>query len=115
MMYYIEMPKTWKAANRKCEEVQEFIKKFEHSLIADDLSFDSIIFEIRHKVDELNDAYPRTKKLVVTGGTKCNRIYCFPEGRGCDYEYVFIIDANPVRKTYSYAKQAGVLNEGGAQ
>ena len=114
MMYYIEMPKTWRAAIRKCEEVQEFIKKFEHSLIADDLSFDAIIFEIRHKVDELNDAYPRTKKLVVTGGTKCNRIYCFPEGRGCDYEYVFIIDANPVRKTYSYAKLLGCW-EGGAQ
>lgn len=115
MMYYIEMPKTWRAANRKCGDVLEFIKQFEHCLIASDLSLEALIFEIRHKVDELNKAYPRTKKLVVTGGAEDRRIYCFPEGRGAEYEYVFIIDANPVRRTYQFAESSAVLSKGDAQ
>ena len=74
MMYYIERPNTWAPANRKCAEVQEYVDKFKNCLIADDLSLDALIEEIRRKVEELNAAYPRTKKLVG------NEVVYFPVG-----------------------------------
>lgn len=114
MMYYIESPQTWRAANKKCAEIQEYIDKFKNCLIADELSRDALIVEVRHKVAELNDAYPRTKKLVVDYDFD-NYVSCYPEGRDCDYEYVFIIRILPVRRTYQFAESAAVLEEGGKQ
>ena len=48
-MYYIERPNTWAAASRKCAEVQEYVGKFKNCLVADDLSLDALIEEIRRK------------------------------------------------------------------
>ena len=103
MMYYIEKPNTWRAANKKCAEVQEFVDKFQHCLIADELSRDAMVAEIRLKVAELNDAYPRTKKLVVHYDFD-DCVSCCPEGRSADYEYVFIIKIMPIRKHYQFAE-----------
>ena len=114
MMYYIEKPNTWRAANKKCAEIQEFVDKFKNCLIADELSRDALVVEIREKVAELNRDYPRTKKLVVNYDFD-GYVSCFPEGRGADYEYVFTIRILPVRRTYQFAEQAAVLKEGGAQ
>ena len=109
MMYYIDRPNTWKAANKKCAEIQDYVNQFKNCLITDELSRDAMIQDIRHKVEELNEAYPRTKKVVVEG--KSN-VYCYPEGRSCEYEYVFIINILPVHKTYRFAEQANVLEKG---
>lgn len=68
-MYYIDRPSTWRAANRKCAEVQEFVNQFKNCLVANELSRDAMIQDIRHKVEELNEAYPRTKKLAVDFGS----------------------------------------------
>ncbi len=113
MMYYIESPQTWRAANKKCAEIQEYINKFKNCLIADELSRDALIMDVRRKVAELNDAYPRTKKLVVDYDFG-NYVSCYPEGRGCEYENAFIIRILPVRRTYQFAESAAVLEEGGA-
>ena len=114
MMYYIEKPQTYSPSNRKCREVLEFIKKFENCLIADDCSRDALIEEIRHKLEALNEAYPRTKRLIIREG-KGSRLDCCPEGRECNYEYVFLMEIHPVRKTYRFAEQAAVLKKGGPQ
>lgn len=113
-MYYIDSPNTWRAANKKCAEVLEFVNQFRNCLIADELSRDAMITEIRHKVDLLNQAYPRTKKLVVSTDFN-DHLSCFPEGRGAEYENVFIIHFLPVRRTYQFAETAAVLEKGGAQ
>ena len=113
MMYYIEKPQTYSPSNRKCREVCEFIKKFENCLITDVISLDALKEEIRHKLEELNEAYPRTKRLVLRADN--SRLDCCPEGRECNYEYVFIMTIHPVRKTYRFAEQAAVLKEGGPQ
>ena len=105
MNYYIERPNTWKAANRKCAEIQEFVNQFKNCLIYDEKSRDALIKEIRDKVEELNNAYPRTKRLVVDCGS--DRISCYPKGRGCDYEYVFTIDIHPVKRTYGSTEEGG--------
>lgn len=112
MMYYIDKPNTWRPANKKCAEIQEYVNQFRNCLIADDLSRDALIQDIRHKVEELNKAYPRTKKLVVRGE---KQVICFPEGRPCEYENVFIIEILPVHRTYSFAEQTNVLEKGGQQ
>lgn len=114
MMYYIEKPNTWRAANKKCAEIQEFVDKFKNCLIADELSRDALVVEIREKVAELNHDYPRTKKLVVNYDFD-GYVSCFPEGRGADYEYVFTIRILPVRRTYQFAQQVAVLEKGGKQ
>lgn len=106
MMYYIDMPQTYKPANRKCAEIQEYIERFNHCLIASDLSRDALIEEIRHKVDELNKAYPRTKKLVVNG---ISHIMCYPEGKACEYQYVFLFDFKQVMSTYQFSEKGNVL------
>lgn len=113
MMYYIESPYTVKAANRKCEELYEFIWQFNHCLIADDLSRDALILDISRKVIELNAAYPRTKELVVRRGINDNNLICHPETRTSDSDTVFTITFHPVRRTYQFAEQLNILEEGG--
>ena len=110
-MYYIERPATWKAANKKCAEIQEFIGQFRNCLIEDELSRDAMIEEIRHKVDELNAVYPRTKRLKVRFSFN-DFISCEPDDGHVD-EYVFTITLHPVRKTYRFAEKTNVLKEGG--
>ena len=56
MMYYIDRPATWKAANRKWAEVHDYIDRFRECLVADELARDAMIAEIRRKVAELDAA-----------------------------------------------------------
>ena len=108
-MYYIQKPQTWRAANKKCDEVQKFISQFENCLIADDNSRDALIKEIRHKVEELNAAYPRTKKLNVNFAFD-NYISCTPAEDRTGYEYVFAFHFYPVKRTYDVLKEGGEIN-----
>lgn len=114
MMYFIERPNTWRAANKKCAKIQEYIDQFCNCLIPDDLSRDALIEELRHKVEELNDSYPRTKKLVVRFDFG-DFISCCSEEQTSDSDYVFTINIHPVRKTYRFAENAAVLKKGGPQ
>lgn len=114
MMYYIERPSTWRAANKKCAEIQEYVSQFKNCLVADELSRDAMIQDIRHKVDELNDAYPRTKKLAVHFDFR-NFLSCSPCPRKVDDDYVFTIRFLPVHRTYEFAESVNVLEEGGGQ
>lgn len=106
MNYYIERPNTWRAANRKCAEIQEFVNQFKNCLIYDEKSRDALIKEIRDKVEELNNAYPRTKRLKVEF-SHGDYISCYPDERGVD-EYVFTINIHPVKKTYGFSVTGGV-------
>jgi len=111
MMYYIVIPNTWKAANRKCAELHEYVLQFRYCLIADDLSRDALIEELRHKVKELNEAYPRTRRLKINFNFD-NFISCLPEDQHVD-EYVFTINLHPVNRTYQFAEKANILKEAG--
>ena len=115
MMYYIERPATWSPANRKCKLIQDFVDQFRNTLIADDISRDALVEDIRHKVEELNQAYPRTKPLTVTD--RDNYIACFPKTRTIADEYVFTIRTEPVRRTFRFSEKAAasLLKEGGEE
>lgn len=113
MMYYIDSPQTCRAANKKCAEIQDYVNQFKNCLIADELSRDALIQDIRRKVAELNEAYPRTKHVKVDfshGDWLSARSDIYADN------YVFIIRILPVRRHYRFAErsEAGMLVEGGA-
>lgn len=107
MMYYIEKPQTWSPANKKCAEIQKFVAQYENCLVADDGSRDALIKEIRHKVEELNAAYPCTKKLKVNFSFTSDYISCVPEERKIFDEFVFAFHFYPVKRTYDVVKEGG--------
>lgn len=98
MMYYIDKVNTWSPANRKCLEVQSFVVEFRQTLIPGDEAVELIMKEIREKVEELNEAYPRTKRLTVKKNS--NLVTCVNEDRKLDDQYVFTFHIEKVRKEY---------------
>ena len=116
MRYYIEGPTTWCPANRKCKRLQEFVDQFRNCLIADELSRDALVEEIRQRVSMLNEIYPRTKKLVVYFYD--DYVCCHPEGSQhglLGEQNVFAFHIHPVRRTYRFSEQAFLLTEGAEQ
>ena len=118
MMYFIQRINTWSPANQKCKLLQVFVKQFENTLIADDISRDALVEDIRRKVEELNQAYPRTKKLVVTlDHLHHDFISCQPEHNRIEDQYAFTFHIHPVRRTYRFSEKSdgSLLKEGGAR
>lgn len=104
MKYFIERPATWSPANKKCKELLDFVGQFRNTLITDDISRDALVEDIRHKVEALNQAYPRTRRLVVRFDRRDNYVFCQPEIHRIEDEYVFIIRFIPVENTYISGK-----------
>lgn len=98
MMYFIERVNTWKATNQKVAELSNYVKQCEGTLIYDRYSLDALVEDIRHKVDELNEAYPKTKKLVVVTGV--DYVSCHPAQRNSDSDAVFTFNIHCVRRRY---------------
>lgn len=118
MMYFIQRINTWSPANQKCKLLQDFVKQFENTLIADDISRDALVEDIRRKVEELNQAYPRTKPLVVTlDHLLHDYVSCQPELRKIEDHYAFTFHIHPVRRTFRFSEKAAasLLKEGGDQ
>jgi len=98
MMYYIDKVNTWSPANLKCKEVQGYVKEFRQTLITDKAAADALVNEIRQKVEELNAAFPRTKRLTVKEDG--NFVACVNEDRKLDDQYVFTFHIEAVKRTY---------------
>lgn len=109
-MYYIDKVNTWGPANRKCLEVQSFAKEYRQTLIPSEAAAEAIVEEIRQKVEELNETYPRTKRLAVR--KKGNFVECSTDGN--DDQYVFTFHIEKVRKTYKTLEMMAD-GEGGAE
>ena len=114
MKYYIDKVNTWSPANRKCLEVQSFVKEFRQTLIPNDDVVEAMMKEIRDKVEELNDRYPRTKRLAVK--KEGNFVACVNEDRKLGDQYVFTFHIEKVRQTYKTLEIMVDENEkGGAE
>jgi hypothetical protein len=98
MMYYIDKVNTWSPANRKCLEVQSFAKEYRQTLIPNEAAAEELVKEIRQKVEELNETYPRTKRLKVS--KEGNFVACYNDERKVDDQYVFTFHIEKVRQTY---------------
>lgn len=97
-MYYIDKVNTWSPANRKCLEVQSFAQEYRQTLIPDADAAEELVKEIRQKVAELNETYPRTKRLEVS--KEGNFVACYNDDRKVDDQYVFTFHIEKVRQTY---------------
>ncbi len=111
-MYYIDKVNTWSPANRKCLEVQSFVKEYRQTLIPSEAAAEAIVEEIRQKVEELNEAYPRTKRLAVR--KEGNFVACCNDERKVDDQYVFTFHIEKVRQTYKTLEMMA-YGEGGAE
>lgn len=98
MKYYIDKVNTWSPANRKCLEVQSFAKEFRQTLIPNEDAAEALVEELRQKVEELNETYPRTKRLKVR--KEGNFVCCDNEEKRFDDQYVFTFHIEKVRQTY---------------
>ena len=98
MKYYIDKVNTWSPANRKCLEVQSFVKEFRQTLIPDEAAAEALVEERRQKVEELNETYPRTKRLKVR--KEGNFVACDNEEQRVDDQHVFTFHIERVRQTY---------------
>ena len=96
MKYYIDKVSTWSPANRKCQEVQSFVVEYRQTLIPDDDAVEAMMKEIREKVEELNDRYPRTKRLMVRKDGEF--VFCISEERKLDEQYVFTFYIRKVKQ-----------------
>lgn len=105
MTFYIHRPNTWKAANRKCVELLEFINQFRECLIPDAKALSQLVGEIKQKVKELNAAYPKTKQLEVSYYDFF--VSCYPSPKVSDSDYVFTINIHKVNKTYPFNDEGG--------
>ncbi len=114
MKYFIDKVNTWSPANRKCKEVQAFVTEFRQTLIPDDAAVEALMEEIRQKVEELNEAYPRTRRLKVR--KEGNFVACDNEEPKVDDQHVFTFHIEKVRQTYKTLEQMVDGNvEGGDQ
>lgn len=114
MKYFIDKVNTWGPANRKCAVLHRVMKKYEFCLVADELSRDALVEHVKQMVEELNKAYPRTKRLVVKAWN--DSVCCWPENRASDSDSVFAFALKPVRREFRFAESAErLLPEGGEQ
>ena len=111
--YYIDKVSTWSPSNRKCKDVQSFVTEFRQMIIADDAAVEAFVKEIRQKVEELNDRYPRTKRLTVK--KEGNFVACVNEERKLDDQYVFTFHIEKVRQTYKTLEMMADGKKGGAE
>lgn len=112
MMYYIDKVNTWSPANKKWQEVQRYVRDYSQTLIADKEAAAELVTEIRLKVEALNEAYPRTKRLTVK--LEGNFVSCINEDRRLDDQYVFTFHIMNVNRVYKVATIAA-SEEGGAR
>lgn len=98
MMYYIDNVNTWSPANRKWKEVQSFAQEFKQTLIPDEIAAKELVEELRKKVEELNETYPRTKRLKVR--QMGNFVSCDNEEPKVDDQHVFTFHIMEVKRTY---------------
>ena len=113
-MYYIERPYTWRAANKKCAEIQEYVGQYNHCIVADEIALAALVEEIRHKIEELNASYPRSKELALSYEND-GHISCYPLPKISDSDYVFTMYFKPVLRHYRFAEKTGILEEGDEQ
>ncbi len=110
-MYYIDRPATWKAANKKWEEVQQYVLgAYSNATVADEKTKEAIFDDIKNIVSKLDKKYPRTKKLVVA--YRDFYISCYAEGALSSSRaesYVFTLQFRPVDKMYNTYTPEGKL------
>lgn len=64
MRYYIDKLHYQNPANKKLEQLVDFLRQYEHTLICGD--YQELILSIEGEVFLLNEKFPKTKKIKVS-------------------------------------------------
>lgn len=104
-MFFIHNVQTYSNVNKKGQEMCEFALSFNHLLIADECSFDSLKCSFEAKVEELNKKYPKTKAITFSGGHMDANGGRFSVQVGHDdYQSVCFVSFSSVRGYYSFGE-----------
>ena len=81
-MFFIHSIQTYASVNRKGNELQEYILKFQDSLVRDREGLENLKEDIHNRIEELDAKYPRTLPLHFdTGGGTASRWYIHVKGK----------------------------------
>lgn len=64
MQYFISNITLPAAFNKKCEEVQERLRRFDSTLMTSDDALQKVVSEIKGIVADANGKYPKTKEFI---------------------------------------------------
>lgn len=65
MQYFIYHVYTPAKANKKGRELQDFVKKLDKLLVADECSLDALMCDIEHQIKIVNKKYPRSSPVIL--------------------------------------------------
>ncbi len=104
MMYFIHYLKMYSSTNKKGRELNEFMAKYEDTLIYNELALDALKQEVQNKVDELNRKYPKVQEFLFYDGIDQWSV------KPCTVpdNYIFILTFSKVRSTYKFLEHVGI-------
>lgn len=113
MMFITTHLQTYSPKNRACQELCDFIKNFEHIVIADECSLDAMVEEITLQIANIKARYPKIKPIYLSRTN--SRIEAIISSQGSP-DYVFFLDYHKVKSTYRFSelpnnRRKEVLNE----
>lgn len=105
MMFFIHHVQTYSNVNNKGREMCDFANSFDHLLVIDECSLDSLKCSFEAKVNELNEKYPKTKPIAFSCGHldgTCGQFSVKVEND--EYRPVCFISYSAVRGFYSFGE-----------
>lgn len=109
--YYIDQVKTYATTiNKKCDELANHVDSlYSHSLV-DEKSLKQIVEDIKTKAKELDEQYPRTKKICVSNFSVSDGIciHSYPEQN--PEKEIFCMHFRIVRKEFKYDSKSNTYN-----
>ena len=88
--YYISNVKMSSPADSKCKVLQGFVRRLQYFIQDDAAAVDTTVEWLQRVVEELNERYPRTKRLEVQ--RRGDFVCCRPVEHMAEDEYVFSFD-----------------------
>lgn len=106
MMYFVYGLQTYSPKNKACLKLLEYVKKYEHVLIKDEISLDALVEELRMKVSEINVAHPKLKPIRFSSGKVedgVQQIRVSIDSMGCP-DMIFFMNICRVRSVYQFSE-----------
>lgn len=109
--YYIDRVRTYATTiNKKCDELANHVDSlYSHSLV-DENSMKQIVADIKAKAKELDEQYPRTKKIAVHKINHFGGICISSNPENNPEKEIFQFTFLPVRKEFKYDSKSNTYN-----
>ena len=109
--YYIDRVKTYATTiNKKCDELANHVDiLYSHSLV-DEKSLKQIVEDIKTKAKELDEQYPRTKKICFYNFSVSEGICILSYPKANPEKAIFSMHFRIVRKEFKYDSLSNTYN-----